>query len=46
MLLAGPNSGDIALHPSYDTSDLPARGFPAASGCCWSDELYVGYTLN
>ena len=30
------------LHPSYDTLDLPARGFSAAYSSCWSDELYVG----
>ena len=36
----------IVLHPSYETSDLPSRGFSAASSCCWSDELYVGCTLN
>ena len=33
----------IILHPSYDTSDLPACGFSTASSCCWSNELYVGY---
>ena len=29
----------IVLHPSYGTSDLPARGFSAASSCCWSEIL-------
>ena len=38
----------VFIHPSYVTSDLSLDpcGFSAASSCCWSDELYVGYTLN
>ena len=33
------SSNSILLHPPKDTSNLPARGFLAASSCCWSDEL-------